>query len=431
MSQLTLPHLAGLTPSDWEIKIVDENVTAINFQEPADLVAITAITPAAPQAYEIAKKFHNKNNKVKIVMGGIHPSCLPFEAAEYADAVVIGEAEGVWAQLLEDFKNRRLQKFYQTEEKHNLKDLPRPRRELINAKLYINIPKAETSRGCPRDCEFCSANIISGRKIRYRPVEEVVAELKDLKVHFVFFTDNNIVGNPKYAKELFKALKPLNISWLSQGDLKLADDPKLLQLAAESGCVGMLIGFESLNPEAIVKIGKKRVNRVQEYASQVRKIHQAGIGIIGCFVLGFDEDIEETFENTLNFIKKTNIEVPQFTLLTPYPATPLRTRLEKEERILHNNWTKYDTTHVTIYPKQMSPRDLRKNYDKICRKAYSRIATYWRLLEAKKYLKTWYKVLVFWQINSVYRKLWQVAREDPNTLPNFIKPGNQENLQQK
>jgi radical SAM superfamily enzyme YgiQ (UPF0313 family) len=257
MSQLTLPYLAGLTGKDWEIKIVDENVTPINFQEPVDLVAITAITPAAPRAYEIAERFHKENSNVKIVRGGIHPSSLPSEAAEYADAVVIGEAEKVWPQLLEDFKNKRLQKFYQAEEKHNLKNLPRPRRELMNAKLYINIPKTETSRRCPYNCEFCSANIISGRRIRYRPVEEVVAELRNLKVNFVFFTDNNIIGKLKHAKELFEALKPLGIHWLSQGDLKLASDPELLQLATESGCLGMLIGSESLNPEAIVKIGKK------------------------------------------------------------------------------------------------------------------------------------------------------------------------------
>ncbi len=301
----------------------------------------------------------------------------------------------------------------------------------MEAKLYINIPKTETSRGCPFDCEFCSANIIYGAKIRNRPVEEVVAELKDLKVNFVFFTDNNIVGKPKYAKELFKALKPLEIHWLSQCDLNLAQDQELLQLATQSGCVGMLIGFESLSPEAIDKIGKGKVNKVQKYAEQVEKIHKAEIGIIGCFVLGFDEDTEETFENTLNFVKKTNIEVPQFTLLTPYPATDLRAKLEKEERILHSDWAKYDATHVTIYPKKISPRDLRKNYDRICRKAYSRKAAYRRLWKSKRYLKSWYKVLVFWQINAVYRKLWQVAQEDPDTLPNFIKPGNKENLQQK
>jgi radical SAM superfamily enzyme YgiQ (UPF0313 family) len=263
MSQLTLPLLAALTPDDIEVKIMDENVEPIDFDEPTDLVAITMLTPMAPRAYEIATVFRQKG--VKVVLGGVHATHMPQEAAKYADAVVIGEAENVWPQLLTDFKKGQLQKFYSSDTKPDLKELPIPHHNLVKNKFYVNVPKVETSRGCPYRCSFCSTTAMFGNRMRYRPINEVINEIKALKARFVFFTDNNIVGNPRYAKEFFKALIPLKIKWVSQGSLNIARDLELLKLAAKSGCVGILVGIESLVQEALAAMGKK-VNKVSQYA---------------------------------------------------------------------------------------------------------------------------------------------------------------------
>lgn len=409
MSQLTLPVLAGLIPSDAEVSITDENVQAIDFEKPIDLVCITTLTPSAPRAYQIADEF--KKRGVTVVLGGVHATLLPGEASAHADAVVVGEAEKILPRLLEDFKKGKLQSIYQSQEKPDLRNLPRPRRELMNEKAYVNIPKVETSRGCPFNCSFCSTTIFFGDKIRYRPVKEVVQELEEMGQKFVFFTDNNIVGNPKYAKELFKALIPLKMKWISQGSLNLASDLDLLKLAAKSGCVGMLIGFESLAEKAIEAIGKK-VNKVIEYAEAVKRIHSHGIGIIGCFVFGFDEEDRNVFKRTLDFIKKFNIEVPQLTLLTPYPGTALRKQLEEAGRILHDKWEKYDVLHVVFRPKLMTAEELRTGYQNVSKKTYSYWAIFWRTLKAVPYLRSLYKYFVFWQVNLIYRKLFLLSLDE-------------------
>jgi radical SAM superfamily enzyme YgiQ (UPF0313 family) len=409
MSQLTLPLLAALTPKDIEVKIVDENVEPIDFNEPTDLVAITMLTPMAPRAYEIATLFRQRG--VKVVLGGVHATHMPEEAAKYADAVVIGEAENVWTQLLADFKNGQLKKFYSSDIKPDLKGLPIPHHNLVKSEFYVDVPKVETSRGCPYRCSFCSTTAMFGNRMRYRPISEVINEIKALKARFVFFTDNNIVGNPRYAKEFFKALIPLKIRWISQGSLNIARDLELLKLAAKSGCVGILVGIESLVQEALAAMGK-RVNKVSQYAREIKRIHQHGIGLIGCFVFGFDQEDASVFKKTVDFVRKLNIEVPQFTLLTPYPGTALRTTLEKAGRILHNQWEKYDVSHVVFRPEKMTPEQLLQSYRQACRKVYS----YWSILKrtvwALPYLRSLYKFSVFWQINLVYRRLFYASLDD-------------------
>jgi radical SAM superfamily enzyme YgiQ (UPF0313 family) len=234
-------------------------------------------------------------------------------------------------------------------------------------------------------------------------------------VNFVFFTDNNIVGNPKYAKKLFKELIPLNLKWISQGSLNMAKDPELLSLASQSGCIGMLVGFESINEKAIKSSGKT-VNKVEDYANQIKKIHDAGITFIGCFVLGFDEDDDDIFKRTRKFIDKNNIEIPQLTVLTPFPGTNLRDDLLKENRVLHNDWSRYDACHVIFKPKNMTPEQLRKKYDKVCRRIYSHPAIYKRVIKSLIQHRSFYKALVVWQVNIVYRRLWKVTVGDDDDL---------------
>jgi len=408
MSQLTLPVLASQIPEGHDIQIIDENVKDIDFGIKADVVCITAMTPAASRAYEIADEFRKRG--VKILMGGVHVSSMPEEAIEYADSIVIGESEGLFPVIFEDLKNGGLKQIYRLENKPMLDELPFPRHDLMSKDLYVNIPKVETSRGCPFTCEFCSTTRFFGNKMRYRPAEDVVAEVEALKTDFVFFTDNNIIGNPKYAKKLFGGLAETGIRWISQCSINLANDSELLKLAADSGCVGMLIGFESLSEKVINSVGKK-INRVEEYAQAIGKIHDAGIGIIGCFVLGFDEDNADVFKKTVKFINKTGIEIPQLTVLTPFPGTVLRDRLAAENRVLHNNWKYYDATSVVFKPKWMTAAELRKRYDWAGHKVYNYRAIAWRTIKSFFNHRSFIKALIFWQVNVVYRRLWLVSIE--------------------
>lgn len=420
MSALTLPVLAALTPADAEVELLDENVTPLDFDAPFDLVGITVLTAMASRAYEISREYRKRGKTV--VLGGVHPSLMPEEAGRHADAIVIGEAEDVWAEVVEDFRCGRLKKVYQREEKPDLAGLPIPRRDLVQEHHYVNIPKVETSRGCPFNCTFCSTTVFFGNRIRYRPVEEVVSELRHLASSFVFFTDNNIIGNVRYAKELFRGLKELGIKWISQGSVNVAMDQELLHLAADSGCVGLLIGLESLSQIALEKMGKK-VNEGIDFRRAVKAIHKVGIGIIGCFVLGFDEDDEGVFDRTRRFIKRMNIEVPQLTVLTPYPGTVLRERLESANRIIHDRWEKYDSTHVVFFPENMSPQELRRRYDEMCRKLYSIRAIAWRTARSLLYLRSFYKWMVYWQVNVVYRRLYRSSLDDHKLIfsPEFAK----------
>jgi len=409
MSTLTLPVVASLTPENYDVDLLDENVERNRFDGQYDIVGITAMTGTATRAYEIADRYRKMS--IPVILGGVHPTLMPDDAIPHADAIVMGEAEGVWHRLLADFEKGKLQKIYRNDKKPDLTGLPIPRRELLKNKLYLNIPKVETSRGCPFDCSFCSTTKFFGRGMRYRPVEEVVEELKRLKKMFVFFTDNNIVGNVAYAKKLFKALIPLKIRWLSQGSINMANDDELIRLAKKSGCQGMLIGFESISDNVIKNVGKG-VNKIKEYEQQIKKLHKHRIGIIGCFVLGFDEEDEGIFQRTLNFIKKTRIEMPQLTLLTPFPGTRLREFLEKEGRILHNFWEKYDTTHVVFKPYRITVEELRKQYDWLSSQVYSKRAIFVRIMRSFRYhWRQPFRLFGYWRVNIVYRLLWRAGSD--------------------
>jgi len=410
MSQLTLPLMAALTPGKHEILIVDENVEPLDFAIDVDLVAITCLTPTAPRAYEIADEFRKLGKRV--VLGGVHPSLMAEEAAEHADSVVIGEAEEIWPVLLADLEGGSLKPRYSAEHKPDLAGLPYPRRDLMKEDAYQNIPKVETSRGCPFRCSFCSTTVFYGPRMRFRPVEEVVAEVKAAEYRFVFFTDNNITANKGYAKRLFRALEPLGIFWLSQGSIDMADDEELMDLAERSGCVGMLVGIESLSDKNIADMGKKASNRVAEYEDKIRIFHKHKIGLIGCFVFGFDGDDKSVFRKTVDFIKRNNIDCPQLTVLTPYPGTSLRSELEAQGRIIHSRWEKYDVGNVVYLPKNMTPEELQRRYNEMCGKVYSRFSIIKRGLRSITYMKNPYRSFVFMKNSFIYRKLFQVSQQD-------------------
>ena len=300
-----LAIVAALTPPEVEVSLTDENVTVIDFHKETDLVGITALTVTARRAYEIADKFRARG--VKVILGGMHPSVLPEEASQYADAVVIGEAEGIWPNLINNLKANKLQRVYRQREQPSLVNLPSPRRDLFAKGAYYVTNTISTTRGCPYSCSFCSVSSLFGRTIRCRPVEEVVKEIRTLNQReFIVFVDDNIVGNPKYAEELFRALIPYKIKWVSQASVTVARNDELLRLAAASGCIDLFIGFETLSPANLAAVGKK-VNIVDEYETVIKKIHSHGIAIHGFFILGLYEDDDEVFERALHFAQKMRL----------------------------------------------------------------------------------------------------------------------------
>ena len=390
---LGLAMVAALTPPDIEVSLTDENVTTIDFSKKPDLVGITALTTTAPRAYEIADTFRAKG--AKVVLGGIHPSMLPDEAAEHADAVVIGEAEGIWPELIDDFKANKLQKRYQQEERPSMVDMPSPRRDLFAKGAYLLKNTVSTTRGCPYSCSFCTVTTFFGQSYRCRPVEEVIREVKALgKTRMVIFVDDNIVGSPKYAKELFRALIPLNIKWLSQASVTVAEDDELLELAAASGCVDLFIGFESLSPENLLAVGKK-INAADEYENVIKKIRSYGIGIHGFFIFGLDDDKPGCFERAVHFAQDMRLESAQFDILTPYPGTAVYESLDKEGRILTRDWSQYG--HDLMFkPKTMSRDSLQKGRAWAWREFYG-LRSIWRRIGLKRP-----NLLIFWAANLYY-----------------------------
>jgi len=409
---LGLAMVAALTSPEVEVSLTDENVTTIDFQKETDLVGITVLTITAKRAYEIADTFRARG--VPVILGGIHPSVLPEEASQHANAVVIGEAEGIWPQVIEDFKANRLQRVYRQHERPSLIGLPCPRRDLFAEDAYYVKHTLSTTRGCPYSCSFCTVTSFFGHTYRFRPVEEVIKEIETFKEgKFIAFVDDNIVGNPKYAKELFRALIPYKIKWVAQASVTIARDDELLKLAAASGCISLFIGFESLSPASLVAVGKK-INVVDEYEKVIRKIHSHGIAIHGFFIFGFDEDNEDVFRRTVRFAQKMRLESAQFDFLTPYPGTPFYKYIEEAGRIITKDWSQYGY-NLVFKPKQMSRETLQRGHDRAWCEFYS-IPSIWRRLGlAHRHL--W----MFWIANLYYRTHWRTklrwSKHNPGELP--------------
>jgi radical SAM superfamily enzyme YgiQ (UPF0313 family) len=395
---LGLATVAALTPPDVEVSLTDENVADIDFQNETDLVGITTLTITAQRAYEIADTFRAKG--VTVVLGGVHASFLPEEASQHADAVVVGEAEGVWPGVIEDFKANKLKKLYQQCERPGLADLPLPRRDLFAKGAYWVKHTISTTRGCPYSCAFCTVTSFFGHTYRCRPLEEVLKEVETFKGgKLVVFVDDNIVGNPKFAKELFRALIPYKIKWVGQASVTVARDDELLKLAAASGCISLFIGFESISPANLAAIGKK-INTVDDYPEVIRQIHSHGIAIHGFFVFGFDADDKDVFARTVSFARKARLESAQFDFLTPYPGTAFCEYLDKAGRIATKDWSRYGNGPV-YEPKLMSSEALQEGHDRAWKEFYSMPSIWQRLRVTRRH--PW----IFWAVNLYYRAHWR------------------------
>lgn len=367
---LNLAIIASLTPKDIEVKIFDENVEDINFDEAADLVGITSMTPTAPRAYYIADAFRKRGKK--IVLGGIHPSSLPDEALNYCDCVGVGEAEGFWLNLIYDFKGGKLQKIYKPPDEYFEKPLtiPLASRHLLKRERYYFPNSLQTTRGCPYNCAFCAVTKFFGNRFRHRAISEVLDEISTFKSRYVGFVDDNIIGSKARAKELFKALIPHKIRWMSQGSIDITDDEELLSLAAKSGCISLFVGFESLVRGNLEEIGKK-INIKRKFEEAIKKLHSYKISLVGAFIFGFDADDEGVIKKTVKFAKKMRIEVAQFGILTPFPGTKIWEKLKEEGRIFDFDWKNYDITHVVFKTKNFAPGKLQEKFHWAYRNFYS------------------------------------------------------------
>lgn len=353
--RLSCVTIAALTPPEHDVVFIDEAVDSIPFHEPFDVVGISVMTAMAQRAYEIADQFRNRG--AKVVLGGMHPTALPEEGLQHADAVVIGEAEELWAPLLRDVARGQLQSLYKAERFPPMDRIPIPRRDLFQPGAYMTTNCVQATRGCPYGCDFCTVTEFFGGKFRLRSIEKIVEEVANLPGKFVVFVDDNITGHRKYAKELFKALAPLGKKWGSQTTLNMADDTELLDLAAYSGCSSMFVGLETIN-EGNLKSVNKYFNQVHKYREQFQKFHDRGIMMNTGIIFGFDGDHEGVFEKTVEFLERNQIELAQFSVLTPLPGTRQLERMHADGRLITRDWRHYDGVHCVFRPMQMTPEVL-------------------------------------------------------------------------
>lgn len=408
MEPLQLGVLAALTPEDVDVVMYDDRMEKIPYDEPTDLVAITVETFTARRAYEISAEYRRRG--VKVVMGGMHVMLIPDEVAEQCDCIVVGDAEPVWAEMIGDCRKGTLQKKYLAVQPECPQTGVITRRDIFENKGYLPITLLQFSRGCSHNCSFCASSVYFGAHHYTRPVEDVVAEIKSQKRKLLFFVDDNITCNHEKARELFRALIPLRIRWVSQGSLDMLNDPELMQLMVKSGCLGLVIGFESISPESIDEI-RKNTNRTgagRMYESEIEQLRKWGLQTWAAFTLGHDGDTVESIRATCDFAIKNKFSFAAFNILMPYPNTPLYTKMEEEGRLLYGRkwWLheKYRFNYSSIVPKNMSADELTEvSFD--CRRRFnSWFSIMKRALEPRTNLRTFYRFLTYLMYNPLFKK---------------------------
>jgi radical SAM superfamily enzyme YgiQ (UPF0313 family) len=367
---LTLTTLAALVPPEipFDLQLFDEGIADVPLDLDADIVGLTVITGTAMRAYELADHFRQRG--ITVVLGGPHVTLIPDDAQPHADAIVTGYAEDSWPQLLRDFANGELKSRYDQSSGLNLADRPFPRRELLPGNRFLTNNVFEATRGCVHSCDFCVVPAAWGRKPFQKPVEQVVADIRQHGARKLIFVDLNLIADRGYALILFKALIPLKLQWYGLATVLLADDLELLELAARSGCKGLLMGLESISPQNL-RESRKGFNSPEKFVRVVERLHEHGIALQGCFVFGLDHDEPNVFLKTAEFAVQAKIDLPRFAVVTPFPNTALYKRLVAEGRILTKNWELYDGQHVVFRPAKLTVQELQQGIEVAWKHAYS------------------------------------------------------------
>jgi len=367
---LTLTTLAALVPEEIpaELAIHDETVQPIPLDLQADLVCMTVITGTASRCYRYADHFRRRG--LTVVMGGVHVSMLPDEASAHADSIVTGFAEFTFPQLVRDFRQGRLQPRYQQGQDFTLEGRPLPRRDLLKRRGYITTRTLEAVRGCSFPCTFCAWPAAFGRKVYLRPVREVTAEIEAMGGTLLTFPDINLLADRAYALELFRALVPLKKRWLGLATSSVGLDDEMLTLLERSGCQGLLIGFESITQGSQAFVNKG-VNKVAEYADLMSRLHNHGILVQGCFAFGGDDEDPSVFDRTIEMVTRTRIDLPRYSILTPFPRTKLYADLEAQGRIFERDWAMYDVEHCVFRPLHMTIEELEAGITRAWEATYS------------------------------------------------------------
>jgi radical SAM superfamily enzyme YgiQ (UPF0313 family) len=410
---LSLAYVAAVTPSDWEVEIADENFGRFEFQE-ADLVGITAFTGSINRAYEIAQKY--KKRGTPVIMGGIHASMMPDEALQYADSVVIGEVEGIWKKVIQDFENNRLFSRYSGPRVDLAHTDIRPRRDLLHPDYIWH--SVQTSRGCPFNCNFCSVSRYLGKEYRQRGAEPVLDELQELEGNYVFFLDDNLIGyspqSKKRAMELFRGMvqRGLRKKWWMQASINVADNEHLIEQAAQAGCMYVFIGFETID-EGSLKDMKKGINLkigIENYKKVVDTFHRYGIGVLGAFVIGNDYESPKYYRELADFLVRSGIDAVQITILTPLPGTRLMEELQRKGLLLYEqfpeDWDKYRFSYVVHRPTGVDPETIYQGNNYIKNRIYSFPTYPYRIIKSMLSLRNPVNFYSCYKANKAYKKGW-------------------------
>jgi radical SAM superfamily enzyme YgiQ (UPF0313 family) len=398
---LSLVTIATLTPKEHTVWIEDENVKKINLADKPDLIGITVNVDTSERAFKIAKYYRSRD--VKVVFGGIHASANPELMLKHCDSVVIGEAEEVWSNLLNDFTKNQLKSIYKNDRITDVKNVPLPDWNFVDSKKYLYHNVVVASRGCPFKCNFCynSSGYVSN-PFRNRSIDEVLKEVENFGTKQILFIDDNFIGNIKWTRQFVQAIKDKGFTWHAAVSANIFYHKDLIREFAKSGCRSLFIGFESINEKSIMS-ANKRQNKVKEYEELISFLHENGIMVNASMVFGFDDDEPSIFKNTLNWLVKNKVETMTAHILTPYPGTVLYRQLLSENRITDFNPNKYNTSNVVFQPKKMTAEELRNGYLWIYKKFYSLK----NIIERKPVNKT--LQIPYFLFNFGYRKYGRIT----------------------
>ena len=425
MEPLPMAQIAALTPKDIDIVFWDDRMEEIPYHLATDLVAISVETYTARRAYQIASEYRKRN--IPVVMGGFHATLCPDEVLEYADSIVVGQAENSWGKLISDFRKGALHKIYSSEV--NLSESKViPDRSIYQGRNYVKINLIEAGRGCKYRCNFCSIHKFFDGLHNYRDFGVIINEINQIKSNkrLFFFVDDNIIASHTKAKELFRALIPLNIRWVGQADLTISKDQELLQLMVESGCQGVLIGFESTVPENLKSLNKS-FNIIPEGQSEaVKNIHNTGLRIYATFLFGNDFDTKENIQSAIDFCMNNKIFMVGFNHITPFPGTELYSKLETEKRLLYSKWwLDPDYLYGEIPFRTVSPVTEVETIAKQSRRKFYSIPSIIKRIGNKVNTGNLFMLMMYFMINFLLRrdasKRMKISMGDPSNKNEFIK----------